>query len=227
MTDTMRHAPACFCCTGTLSCGSSVLTLSSLATACAAPQLLSEAGRTGLREKLARDEEPPRLVQQLCEFQVLAALLQLAQRLQELHRRGDARQVALAHHVLDDGPHVQSTRRRLRRRRQRRPSLPLGLCLHANRTACTCRSCLEEDMQILLVSFNDCAMWCYRQGALLQGRGVPGARPLWRRAHFPGGRHPGCQPHPESRSERLAMFPCKRAADLQCGKLVALSHLVL
>ena len=72
-----------------------------------------------------------RLVQQLCELQILAALLQLTQWLQELDGRGNTRQITLAHHILDYAPHIQVARRRLGWRRQGCPALPPRLCLHA------------------------------------------------------------------------------------------------
>ena len=69
------------------------------------------------------------LIEQLGVLEVLAALLQLGQGLQELHGRGHLGQLALAHKVLDQGPHVDVRGRGLLRRRQRCPPLPSWLVL--------------------------------------------------------------------------------------------------
>ena len=82
------------------------------------------------------------LVEELGVLEILAALLQLGQRLQQLHRRGDLGQVALAHKVLHQAPHIDVLRRRLLRPRQGRAPLPPRLILRGM-SAASCPVCLQ------------------------------------------------------------------------------------
>ena len=82
------------------------------------------------------------LVEELGVLEILAALLQLGQGLQQLHWRGNLGQVALAHKVLHQAPHIDVLRRGLLRLRQGRAPLPPRLTLRGM-SAASCPVCLQ------------------------------------------------------------------------------------
>ena len=75
------------------------------------------------------DELRTYLIKEFGVLKILAALLQLGQRLQQLHGRGNLGQVALAHKILHKAPHIDALWCWLLRQWQGRAPLPLRLIL--------------------------------------------------------------------------------------------------